>query len=45
MFLWDGRMKDGIMAGNGSLSNFVLLDLRFIILIAERYDRYMTKKK
>lgn len=22
-----------------------LIDLRFIILIAERYDRYMTKKK
>lgn len=36
-------MKDGIV-GRGAPSNFVLLDLRFIILIAEQCDKSKKKK-
>lgn len=37
-------MRDGI-AGKEALSNFVLLDLRFIILIAEQYHNNTERKK
>lgn len=36
-------MKDGIVGGKGGLSNFVLLDLGFIVLIAEHNDENKTK--
>lgn len=36
-------MKDGIMGKKGH-SSFVLLDLRFIILIAEPYNKNKMKR-
>ena len=37
-------MKDDIVGTKGAFSNFVLLDFRFIILIAEQYGEEKGKQ-